>query len=179
MIYSFEDRAVTIRGTCFVAESAVLIGSVVLEDAASVWFGAVVRADTDEIVIGPQTNIQDGAVLHTDPGIRLTLGRGVTVGHKAMLHGCDIGDHCLIGIGSVVLNRARIGKQCIIGANALIAEGKVIPDRSLVLGTPGRVARALTDDEIAALERSAQGYVDKSRRYLHALRPDPRFSSQP
>lgn len=174
MIYTFEDRRVSIAGTCFVAETAVLIGSVVVHDNASIWFHTVVRGDSDVITIGPDCNIQDGAVLHTDAGIPLTLGRGVTVGHKAMLHGCEIGNYSLVGIGSIVLNRARIGSYCIIGANALVAEGKDIPDRSLVLGTPGRVVRSLTDEEAAALERSAQGYVDKSRRYLRSLAPDPR-----
>jgi carbonic anhydrase/acetyltransferase-like protein (isoleucine patch superfamily) len=176
MIYTFEQREVTIRGTCYIADSAILIGSVVLEEHSSVWFNAVLRGDSEVITVGAESNVQDGAVLHTDPGLRLTLGRGVTVGHKAVLHGCEIGDSTLIGIGSVILNRARIGKECIIGANALIAEGKQIPDRSLVLGTPGRVARTLTDDDVAALRRSAAGYVEKSRRYLRSLIVDPRFA---
>lgn len=175
MIYTLEERAASIHGTCFVADSAVLIGSIVLEQHASVWFHAVLRGDSDLITVGPESNVQDGAVLHTDPGIRLTLGRGVTVGHKAMLHGCEVGDFSLIGIAGVVLNRARIGKNCLIGANALVPEGKHIPDRSLVVGTPGRVVRELTDDEVEALERSARHYVDNGRRYLRALAPDPRF----
>lgn len=175
MIYTFEQREVEIRGTCFVADSAVLIGSVVLEDHCSVWFNAVLRGDSDTITMGPGCNIQDGAVLHTDAGIPMTLGKGVTVGHKAMLHGCNVGDHSLIGIGSIILNRARIGKYCIIGANALVAEGKEIPDRVLVLGTPGRVIRELTDSEVQALQDSARGYMEKSQRYLRALRKDPRF----
>lgn len=176
MIYTLEDRAATIAATCYVAESAAVIGSVVLEDRASVWFGAVLRGDSDLITVGPESNIQDNAVLHTDAGIRLTLGRGVTVGHKAMLHGCEVGDHSLIGIGSVVLNRARIGKQCIIGANALVVEGKDIPDRSLVVGTPGRVVRSLTDDEVRSLEESARIYVEKSRAYMRSLAHDARFA---
>ncbi|MEM9490211.1 MAG: gamma carbonic anhydrase family protein [Myxococcota bacterium] len=175
MIYTFEDRSVVVRGTCFIADSAVLIGSVVLENNASVWFGAVLRGDNDELIIGEDSNIQDGAVLHTDEGIPLAVGRGVTVGHKAMLHGCQIGDYSLIGIGCVILNRARIGKNCIIGANALVTEGKEIPERSLVMGTPGRVVRPLSDSEVASLERSAAGYVAKSRRYLRSLHRDPRF----
>jgi carbonic anhydrase/acetyltransferase-like protein (isoleucine patch superfamily) len=175
MIYCIEGHAATIAETCFVADSAVVIGHVVLEDNASVWFGAVLRGDSDVITVGPDSNIQDGAILHTDPGIRLTLGRGVTVGHKATLHGCEIGDHSLVGIGAIVLNRARIGSYCIIGANALVVEGKEIPDRSLVLGTPGRVVRTLTDEETRALERSAQGYVAKGRVYRDSLRRDPRF----
>jgi carbonic anhydrase/acetyltransferase-like protein (isoleucine patch superfamily) len=175
MIYCIEERAATIAQTCFVADSAAVIGQVVLEDDASVWFGAVLRGDSDVITVGPESNIQDGAILHTDPGIRLTLGRGVTVGHKATLHGCEIGDYSLVGIGAIVLNRARIGSYCIIGANALVVEGKEIPDRSLVLGTPGRVVRTLTDEETRALERSAQGYVAKGRAYRDSLRRDPRF----
>ncbi|MCG8417557.1 MAG: gamma carbonic anhydrase family protein [Proteobacteria bacterium] len=175
MIYTLEERSVTINGTCFVADSAVLIGSIVLENDASVWFNAVLRGDSDIITVGAESNIQDGAVLHTDAGIRLTLGRGVTVGHTAMLHGCEVGDYSLIGIGSIILNRARIGKHCIIGANALVTEEKTIPDGSLVMGTPGRVVRPITESDMAALKRSARIYMDKSRRYLKALQPDPRF----
>lgn len=175
MIYALEQRSATVAETCFVADSARVIGSVVLGEHSSVWFGAVIRGDSDVITVGPECNIQDGAILHTDPGIPMQLGRGVTVGHKATLHGCTIGDFSLLGIGSVVLNRARIGNYCIIGANALVAEGKVIPDRSLVLGTPGRVVRTLTDEETRALERAAKGYVAKSRAYRDSLRRDPRF----
>lgn len=177
MIYTFEDRQVSIHDTCFVADSADLIGSVVLEADASIWFNAVLRGDNDVITIGQGSNVQDGSVLHTDDGIPLTLGRGVTVGHKVMLHGCEIADHCLIGIGSIVLNRARIGKHCIIGANTLITEGKEIPERSLVIGAPGRVVRQVSDQEVALmLEGSAQHYIDKARRCLRALSPDPRFA---
>lgn len=175
MIYTLEDRQPEVHGTCFVAESAAVIGSVVLEAHASVWFQAVLRGDTDLITIGEESNVQDGAVLHTDAGIRLTLGRGVTVGHKVMLHGCEVGDYSLVGIGAIVLNRARIGKHCLIGANTLITEGKQIPDRSLVVGSPARVVRQLTDADAASLEASARHYVENARRYLRALRPDPRF----
>ncbi|GAB4528058.1 MAG: gamma carbonic anhydrase family protein [Haliangiales bacterium] len=176
MIYSIDERKVEIEGDCFVAESATLIGSVVLKADASVWFNAVLRGDNDVITIGPASNIQDGSVLHTDDGIPLTLGRGVTVGHKVMLHGCQIGDYSLIGIGAVVLNRARVGKHCIIGANTLITQGTEIPDRSLVMGAPGRVVRAVRDDEIQTmLEYSAQHYVENGRRYLRSLVRDPRF----
>jgi carbonic anhydrase/acetyltransferase-like protein (isoleucine patch superfamily) len=177
MIYTIDDRQVSVEGTCFVAESATLIGSIVLCADASIWFHAVLRGDNDVITIGPESNVQDGAVLHTDDGIRLTLGRGVTVGHKAMLHGCEIDDHSLIGINAVILNRARIGKHCIIGANAMVTEGKQIPDRSLVLGSPGRVVRQVTDQEVETmLLYSARHYVDNGRRYLRALRRDPRFA---
>ena len=170
MFYRLEDRQVErIGGPHFVAHNATLIGSVVLHPNASVWFNVVIRADNDPIVIGEDSNVQDGSVLHTDTGYPLTIGRGVTVGHKAMLHGCSIGDYSLIGINAVVLNGARIGKYCIIGANALIPEGVEIPDGSLVLGSPGRVKRTLGDAERAMLEASAAHYVENARRYLQHL----------
>lgn len=178
MIYTFEQRTASIDESCFIASSAAIIGSVILHENASVWFNAVLRGDSDVIEIGARSNIQDGAVLHTDAGIRLTLGKGVTVGHKAMLHGCDVGENSLIGIGCIILNRARVGTNCIIGANALVAEGKVIPDRSLVLGTPGRVVRSLTDDEVEGLRQSAEHYVQKSQRYLQELRRDLRYPAR-
>ena len=128
-----------------------MIGSVVLEKDVSIWFNVVVRGDNDVITIGERSNIQDHSVLHTDEGVKLTVGRNVTVGHQVMLHGCTIGDGSLIGIKSVILNNARIGQHCLIGANALITEGKEIPDRSLVVGAPGKVVRKLTDDEVARL----------------------------
>jgi carbonic anhydrase/acetyltransferase-like protein (isoleucine patch superfamily) len=172
MIYRLEDRRVVRHGETFVAPNATLIGSVVLHDCASVWFNVVIRGDNDPIVIGERTNVQDGSVLHTDLGIPLTLGRGVTVGHKVMLHGCTVGDDSLIGINAVVLNRAKIGRHCIIGANALIPEGKEIPEGSLVMGTPGKVVRQLSDNERTALELSAAHYVENFRRYLKSLVPD-------
>ena len=172
MIYSLDDREVILRGEeHFIADSASVIGSVILEDLVSIWFGAVLRGDNDTIHVHAGSNIQDGAVLHTDPGIPLTVGRGVTVGHLAMLHGCEIGDNSLVGIKSVVLNHARIGNNCVIGANALITEGKQIPDNSLVVGSPGRVARQLSDEQVEQLTVAAQSYVDKLRRYRHGLRP--------
>lgn len=177
MIYTFEERVASIHESCFIASSAAVIGSVVLREHASVWFNAVLRGDTDVIDIGARSNIQDGAVLHTDAGIQLTLSTGVTVGHNAMLHGCEVGENSLIGIGCIVLNHARIGKNCIVGANALVAEGKEIPDRSLVLGTPGRVVRKLTDDEVEGLRQSAEHYVHKSQSYLRELKRDLRFPS--
>jgi carbonic anhydrase/acetyltransferase-like protein (isoleucine patch superfamily) len=172
MIYRLEDRKVVRHGETFVAPNATLIGSVVLHDCASVWFNVVARGDNDPIVIGERTNVQDGAVLHTDEGVPLTLGRGVTVGHKAMLHGCTVGDYSLIGINAVVLNHAKIGKYCIIGANTLIPERKVIPDYSLVVGTPGKVIRTLDEKDRAALEASAEHYVENFKRYLRGLIPD-------
>lgn len=173
MIYSLGDRRVERRGSGhFVAQNATVIGSVVLEDSASVWFNAVVRGDNDVITIGPSSNIQDGSVLHTDEGIPLTLGRGVTVGHKVMLHGCEVGDFSLIGINAVILNGARIGRYCIIGANTLIPEGMEVPDGSLIIGTPGRVRRSLTDEERRSLEMSAEHYVENAARFVAELRPD-------
>lgn len=176
MIYELGQRRVTVEGEVYVAPSADVIGSVVLKDKCSVWFNAVIRGDSDEIVIGEETNIQDSAVLHTDPGIRLVLGRGVTVGHHAMVHGCEVGDYSLIGINAVVLNNAKIGKYCTIGANALVTQGQEIPDYSMVLGTPGKVVRQIARDKAASLEKSAAGYVRRGREYLQTLRPDSRFA---
>ncbi|MGB5812604.1 MAG: gamma carbonic anhydrase family protein, partial [Polyangiales bacterium] len=170
MIYTLGDRQVRIAGDAFVAESAAVIGSVVLENNASVWFNAVVRGDSDEITIGPDTNIQDGAMLHTDPGIPLTLGRGVTVGHHAVVHGCQVGDYSLIGINAVVLNHAKIGNYCIIGANALVTEHQEIPDYSMVLGTPGKVVRTIDEAGAETLRRSAAGYVARAAEYREHLR---------
>lgn len=175
MIYELGDRRVRIEGEVYVAPSADVIGSVVLQDRCSIWFNAVVRGDSDEIIIGEETNIQDSAVLHTDPGIRLVIGRGVTVGHHAMVHGCEIGDYSLIGINAVVLNHAKIGRYCTIGANALVTQGQEIPDYSVVLGSPGKVVRQISEDKRAGLQESAAGYVERAREYLRALRPDPRF----
>ena len=171
MIYELDERSVEWRGgEHFVADNATVIGSVVLEDKASVWFNAVIRGDNDLMTIGPESNIQDGAVLHTDPGIRLTLGRGVTVGHKAMLHGCDIGDFSLIGINAVVLNGAKIGKHCLIGANTLIPEGMEVPDGSMVVGSPGKIKRELNDQQKQMLEYSARHYVENAARYRKGLK---------
>jgi carbonic anhydrase/acetyltransferase-like protein (isoleucine patch superfamily) len=173
LIYRLEERRVVRHGETFVAPNATVIGSVVLHEWSSVWFNVVIRGDNDPIVIGPESNIQDGSVLHTDEGVPLTIGRGVTVGHKVMLHGCTIGDYSLIGINAVILNRARIGANCIIGANTLITEGKEIPDGSMVMGSPGKVVRQLTDVERVRLMASAAGYVVNARRFLHGLAEDP------
>lgn len=171
-IYALGDSKPQLppHGEYWVAPSASVIGNVILQTNASVWFGATVRGDNDPITVGPDSNIQDGAVLHTDPGSPLTLGRGVTVGHQAMLHGCDVGDYSLIGIGAVILNGARIGRNCIIGANALITEGKVIPDNSLVVGQPGKVVRERDPDQIAVLKMSADHYVQNWKRFAAGLR---------
>ena len=172
MIYSLGDRKVEFKGDdYFVADNATVIGSVVLENNASVWFNAVIRGDNDLITIGENSNIQDGSVLHTDGGIQLTIGKNVTVGHMVMLHGCEIGDGTLVGINSVILNGAKIGKNCLIGANTLIAEGKEIPDGSMVLGSPGKIVRQLTEEQKKGLEMSAQHYVDNFKRYKRDLKP--------
>ena len=172
--WSLGDARVELRGGGhYVAPGATLIGRVVLEDRATVWFGAILRADNEPIVVGRRSNVQDGAVLHADPGFPCTLGEGVTVGHQAMLHGCTIGDGTLVGIKAVVLNGATIGRDCLIGANALVAEGKVIPDRSLVLGSPGKVVRTLTDDDVARIRYAADVYVANGERYRDGLRSDP------
>lgn len=172
MIYSLGERQVDIRGEqYFIAENATIIGSVVLENNVSVWFNTVIRGDNDVITIGENTNVQDGAILHTDPGYQLTLGKGVTVGHKAMLHGCEIGDYSLVGINAVVLNGAKIGKHCIIGANALITEGMIIPDGSMVMGSPAKIKREISDGQKRLLEASAAHYVHNFQRYNEHLTP--------
>jgi carbonic anhydrase/acetyltransferase-like protein (isoleucine patch superfamily) len=157
-------------GAYWIAPSASVIGKVKLERFASVWFGAVIRGDNELITIGESSNIQDGAVMHTDPGLPLTVGRGCTIGHKAILHGCTIGDNTLIGMGAVILNRARIGRNCLIGANALVTEGKVIPDNSLVMGQPGKIAGELNEDAIARLAKSAETYVRNWQRFAVGLK---------
>ena len=165
MIYDLEKNVPEISTDSWVAPNAIIIGKVKLEKNSSIWFNAVLRGDIEKIVIGENSNIQDGSVLHTDPGYPLTVGKGVTVGHMVMLHGCEISDDTLIGIGSTILNKAKIGKNCIIGANTLVTENKVIPDNSLVLGSPGKVVRKVTDDEIKVIRENAKHYVTNSKRY--------------
>ncbi len=172
MIYRLGQRSVTRHPTAWVADNAVVVGSVVLEEESSVWFGVTIRGDNDIITVGPQSNIQDGAVLHTDDGIQLTIGRGVTVGHQAMLHGCTLGDYSLIGIGATVLNGAVIGKHCVIGAHAMVPEGMKIPDRSLVVGLPAKVIRTLDDKAVAKLELGAAHYVENAARFRNELAED-------
>ncbi|MDX2219049.1 MAG: gamma carbonic anhydrase family protein [Burkholderiales bacterium] len=171
MIYSLGDRVPVLKGDNYVAPNASVIGSVVLERGANVWWNVTIRGDNDLITLGENVNIQDGSVLHTDEGVPLTLEKDVSVGHMVMLHGCTVKEGSLIGIKAVVLNHAVIGRECLIGANTLIAEGKVIPDRSLVLGSPGRVVRTLTDDDVKMIRGIAQHYVDNARRYQSALKP--------
>lgn len=166
MMYRLGERVPVLEGEGhFVAGSADVIGHVRLQDKSSVWFNAVIRGDNECITIGPESNVQDGAVLHTDPGCPLTIGRGVTVGHQVVLHGCTIGDNSLIGIGSVILNGASIGKNCVVGAQALVTEGKEFPDGSLILGSPAKVARSLEAAEIEKLALSAAIYVKNAARF--------------
>lgn len=171
-VYSLGERRVQVRGSdWYIAESASVIGSVLIEDRASIWFNVVIRGDNEQITVGEGSNVQDGSVLHTDPGIKLTIGRNVSVGHMAMLHGCTVGDASLIGINSVVLNHAVIGKHCLIGAGSLIAEGKTIPDGVLVMGWPGKVVRDLTQAEINDLQGFADEYMQRAKRFKQLLQP--------
>lgn len=170
MIYDLGERKLHTEGDYFIAETAVVIGSVVLGHNVSVWFNAVLRGDNEPITIGDSSNIQDLAVLHTDvDGTPVIIGRGVTVGHNAMLHGCTVGDNSLIGINAVVLDGAEIGRNCLIGAGALVPEGKKIPDNSLVMGIPGKVVKEVDAEREATLTRSARIYVDNFKRYQHEL----------
>lgn len=171
MIYSLGELQVEKHPSVFVAPGAHVIGNVRLLENASVWFNSVLRGDCDQITIGPDSNIQDGSVLHTDEGFPLTIGKGVTVGHKVMLHGCEIGDYSLIGINAVILNGAKIGKHCVIGANALITEGMEVPDGSLVVGSPGKVLKPLSDKQKSLLEMSAAHYVHNAKRFMKDLVP--------
>ncbi len=169
-IYELDSVAPQVADSAWVADSAHVMGRVELCDDASVWFGVVIRGDTDPIRVGRCTNIQDGSVLHADVGQPLTVGDYVTVGHKAMLHGCTIGEGSLIGIGAVVLNGAKIGKGCLVGAGALVTEGKEFPDGSMILGSPAKVVRALTPEQQAGLKMSALHYVENARRFKTGLK---------
>lgn len=171
MLYSLGERRVELRGTRhYIAPGAVVVGSVILEEDVSIWFNAVVRGDNDQITIGPRTNIQECAVLHTDPGIRLTLGAGVTVGHQAMLHGCTVGDGSMIGIAAVVLNATVIGKECLVGAGAVVTERKSFADRSVIFGSPAKVAREATPDNIERIKGDTLSYVHRGAYYKSNLK---------
>ena len=159
------------EGKYWVAPNATVIGRVRLEEDASIWFGAVLRGDNELITIGARSNVQDGCILHTDPGFPLTIGPDCTIGHMVMLHGCTIGRGTLVGIGSIILNGTKIGEECVIGANTLIAEGKDIPPRSMVKGSPGKVVRQLTDDEVKRFSGGAGRYVANWKRYATGLKP--------
>ena len=171
MIYELGKHRPEFKGDYWIAPSASVLGKVVLENDASIWFNAVLRGDNALITVGEGSNVQDGSVLHTDIGMPLVIGSGVTIGHKVMLHGCTIGDNSLIGINAVVLNGAKIGKNCLIGANSLIPEGKEIPDGSLVMGSPGKVVRELNEAQIKGLTMSAEGYVANYKRFAADLKP--------
>lgn len=170
-VYQIDQFVPEIAESAWVADSAQVIGNVVMAEDSSAWFGVIVRGDNGEpIRIGSRTNLQEAAVLHSDPGKPLTLGDDVTVGHQAMLHGCTIGDGTLVGIGAVVLNNARIGRHCLVGAGALVTEGKVFPDGSLIVGSPARVVRELSPEQIADLLRTARHYVDNAKRFRTGLK---------
>jgi carbonic anhydrase/acetyltransferase-like protein (isoleucine patch superfamily) len=172
-LYELDGARVTTPGggRVWVAPTAVLIGKVILEEDASVWFGSVLRGDNEPIRVGTRSNIQEGCVLHTDPGFPLTIAEGCTIGHMVMLHGCTIGRGSLIGIGSIVLNGAHIGEECLIGANTLIPEGKEIPPRSMVLGSPGKIVRELSSEEVARFGGAAGRYVKNWKRFAAGLKP--------
>ena len=165
MIYDFEGHTPKIDPGSWVASNAVIIGRVELKKNSNIWFNTTLRGDLEPIIIGENSNVQDGSVIHTDPGCPTIVGKGVTIGHMVMLHGCEIADDCLIGIGSTILNKTKIGKNCIIGANALVTENKAIPERSLVLGSPGKVVRQVTDEEIEHIKENARDYVENFKKY--------------
>jgi carbonic anhydrase/acetyltransferase-like protein (isoleucine patch superfamily) len=170
-VYALDSVAPSIDEDVWIAPGASVIGDVHLAKQVSIWFGVVIRCDNEPIVIGAGTNIQDNSVLHSDPGSPLTIGSGVTVGHKAMLHGCTVGDNSLVGIGATILNGAVIGKNCLIGAHALITEGKVIPDNSMVVGAPGRVIRTLDEAAVQMLKASALHYIENAEKFKNGLKP--------
>ena len=176
MIYRLGEQEVRAEGEYWVADSAAVVGKVLLKKDASVWFNAVLRGDHELISVGEGSNVQDGSVLHTDPGYPLTIGSHVTIGHKAMLHGCEIGDGSLIGINAVILNGAKIGKNCLIGANSLITEGKEIPDNSMGLGSPGKVVKALSDEQAVEILMRAKHYVENAKRFRAEIRPQEKVN---
>jgi carbonic anhydrase/acetyltransferase-like protein (isoleucine patch superfamily) len=169
MIYQLGNDKVNIGKNVYIAPGASVIGNVILKDNASVWFNAVIRGDCDPIEIGEGSNVQDGSILHTDFGFPMTLGKGVTIGHKVMLHGCKIGAYSLIGINAVVLNGAKIGRHCLIGANSLVTEGMEIPDYSLVIGSPAKVVKQIKPEQADLLEQSALHYQNNAKRFLNEL----------
>jgi carbonic anhydrase/acetyltransferase-like protein (isoleucine patch superfamily) len=169
MLYQLDGVAPELAEDAWVAPTAVLVGRVILARGASVWWGAVLRGDNEPITIGPGSNVQDGCVLHTDPGFPLTIGESVTIGHQAMLHGCTIGDGALVGIGAVVLNGATVGEGALLGARSLLAEGKSVPPGTLALGAPARVVRELTEEERARIREGSRHYVENAARYRRGL----------
>lgn len=171
VIYQLDDRKPVFKGDYYVADNAAVIGSVVMEARSSVWWNVTIRGDNDVITLGENVNVQDGSVIHTDGGVPVVLERNVSVGHLVMLHGCTVGENSLIGIGAIILNKAVIGKNCLVGAGAMVTEGKAIPDGSLVLGSPGKVVRPLTPEEIATNTWIARHYVERSAIYRRGLKP--------
>jgi carbonic anhydrase/acetyltransferase-like protein (isoleucine patch superfamily) len=169
-LFQLDDCVPQVHATAYVADSAELIGRVTIGEGASVWSQAVMRGDNEPITIGRHSNVQEGSVLHTDPGCPLVVGEGVTVGHQAMLHGCTVGDGALIGIQAVVLNGAKIGRRCLVGAGSLVTAGKEFADGQLILGSPAKAVRALTDQELAGLRNSAETYVARTQRFKTALK---------
>lgn len=169
-IYQLDDKTPQISDSAWVADNAEVMGDVRLGENVSIWFNTTLRGDNDPITIGDGSNIQDGSVLHTDEGVPLTIGRNVTVGHMVMLHGCSIGDESLIGIGAIVLNGAKIGRNCLVGAGSLVTEGKEFPDGSMILGSPAKVVRQLTPEQIEGLCYSARHYIDNAARYKRSLK---------
>ena len=168
-IYRLGDLTPRISPSAYVAPGAAVIGNVTLGERVSVWPGAVIRGDNDVIDIGDNTSIQDGAVLHVDPGFPMSIGKNVTIGHQAMLHGCTIGDGALVGIQAIVLNRVVVGRECLVAAGALIAEGKVFPERTLIVGAPAKALRSLRDDELAMLGANIQSYLRRGERFRKDL----------
>ena len=169
MFYNLGNKKVKNNGENWVAPNASVIGDVTLEKNTSIWFNATLRGDVENIYVGEGSNIQDGSVLHTDPGYPLKIGRDVTIGHLVMLHGCTIGNNSLIGIGAVILNNSKIGNNCIIGANTLVTENKEIPDNSLVVGSPGKIVRQVTDDEVKLITKNAIHYQENWKKYSNSI----------
>ncbi len=165
LVITLEDSSPVIAATAWVAPGATVVGTVRLEEAASVWYGAVLRGDGDRIRVGPRSNVQDGCVLHADPGFPASLGSGVSLGHRAVVHGSSVGDNVLVGMGAIVLNGCRLGDNCLVAAGTVLLEGTEVPAGSLVVGTPGRVRRSLTDDEIALITANAEHYEELTRRH--------------
>jgi len=165
MIYDFEGHTPILDPNSWVASNSVIIGKVELKKDSNIWFNVTLRGDVEPITVGEGSNVQDGSVVHSDPGCPVIIGKNVTIGHLVMLHGCVIEDDCLIGIGSTILNKTKIGKNSIIGANALVTENKVIPERSLVLGSPGKIVRQVTDKEIEEIKENARHYVENYKKY--------------
>ena len=170
-VYELDGVKPEIAANCWVAPDAVLIGKVRLLEGASIWFGAVLRGDNEWITIGPNSNVQDHSIIHADPGQPVTIGRGVTIGHRVIVHSAQVGDHSLVGMGAILLNRARIGSRSLVGAGALVTEDKQFEDGKLILGSPAKPMRDLTDEQISGLEVSASIYVANARRYAAGLKP--------